>query len=54
MNLGEKYKENHIILAGLRQFVENGIMLASVNFYRDSGQNFKELKILGFDLKQAF
>lgn len=28
------------------QFVENEIMLASVNFYRDSTLNFKELKIL--------
>jgi len=43
MNLQERYQEDFILLASLRQFVEQGTMLASVNFWRDSAQNFKEL-----------
>jgi hypothetical protein len=42
MNIEEKYQENYILLAGLREYIENGTMLASVNFWRDSAQNFKE------------
>jgi hypothetical protein len=36
MNLESKYQNDYILLAGLRQYVENGTMLASVNFWRDS------------------
>ena len=43
MNLQERYQEDYILLASLRQYVEQGTMLASVNFWRDSAQNFKEL-----------
>jgi hypothetical protein len=46
MNNLEKYGENTILLGSLRQYVENGTMLASVNFYRDIVQNFAELKSL--------
>jgi hypothetical protein len=42
MDLEKKYQENYILLAGLREYIENGTMLASVNFWRDSAQNFKE------------
>src|SRR4051794_10732995 len=44
MNLELEYQNDYILLAGLREYVENGIMLASVNFWRDSAQNFKELE----------
>jgi hypothetical protein len=43
MNLQERYQEDYILLASLRHYVEQGTMLASVNFWRDSAQNFKEL-----------
>ena len=43
MNLQERYQEDYILLASLRQYVEQGTILASVNFWRDSAQNFKEL-----------
>ena len=42
MNIEKKYQDDYILLAGLRKFVEDGIILASVNFWRDSIQNFKE------------
>ena len=43
MNLEQKYKEDYILLAGLREYVEKGTILASVNYYRDAAQNLKEL-----------
>jgi hypothetical protein len=46
MDLKQKYKEDYFLLAGLRDFVESGIMLASVNFWRDSFQGYKELEVL--------
>jgi hypothetical protein len=46
MNLKNKYKKDYILLAGLREYVENGTILASVNFWRDSLQNFKELRTI--------
>ena len=46
MNLKEKYQDNYILLAGLRAYIESGTMLASVNFWRDSAQKFKELAII--------
>ena len=45
MNIENKYQENYILLAGLRAYVENGTMLSSVNYWRDSYQNFKELEV---------
>jgi hypothetical protein len=42
MNIEEKYQDDYILLAGLREYIENGTMLAAVNFWRDSAQNFKE------------
>ena len=42
MNIKNKYKDNYILLACLRQYVENGVMLALVNFYRDSVKNYPE------------
>lgn len=42
MNLKERYKDDYILLACLRQYVERGTMLASVNFWRDSLQNYRE------------
>jgi hypothetical protein len=42
MNIEKKYQDDYILLAGLRKFVEDGIILSSVNFWRDSIQNFKE------------
>lgn len=44
MNLKNKYKENYILLAAFRQYIEDGTMLASVNFWLDSAQNFKEFQ----------
>ena len=46
MNLQERYGKDYILMAGLKQYIESGIMLASVNFWRDSAQGFKELKII--------
>lgn len=46
MDLIANYNDNYIILAGLRQYVEKGIMLASVNFFRDSLQNYPEFTII--------
>ncbi len=42
MNIEKKYQDDYILLGGLRKFVEDGIILSSVNFWRDSIQNFKE------------
>ena len=42
MNIEKKYQDDYILLGGLRKFVEDGIILASVNFWRDSIQNYKE------------
>ena len=42
MNIEKRYQDDYILLAGLRRFVEDGIILSSVNFWRDSIQNFKE------------
>jgi hypothetical protein len=44
MDLKLKFGENYILLAGLRQFIEHGVMLSSVNFWRDSFQDFQELR----------
>ena len=46
MNIETKYQDDYILLGGLRKFVEDGTMLASVNFYRDSIQNYKEFKVI--------
>ena len=46
MNIKEKYQDNYILLAGLREYIENGTMLASVNFWRDTAQNFKEFEAI--------
>lgn len=46
MNLEQKYKEEYLLLAGLRQFVENGTMLSSVHFWRDSMSGYREFDIL--------
>ena len=42
MDLKLKFGENYILLAGLRQYIEHGVMHSSVNFWRDSFQNFQE------------
>ncbi len=42
MDLKLRFGENYILLAGLRQYIEEGIMLSSVNFWRDSFQDFSE------------
>jgi hypothetical protein len=42
MNIEKKYQDDYILLGGLRKFIEDGIILTSVNFWRDSIQNFKE------------
>lgn len=44
MDLKQKFGENYILLAGLRQYIEHGVMLSSVNFWRDSFQDFQELR----------
>ena len=46
MDLKIKYKENYESLGSLRHFVESGIMLASVNFWRDSFQGYQEFEII--------
>jgi hypothetical protein len=46
MNIKNNYKDNYILLAGLRQYVENGVVLASVNFYRDSVNNYPEFDVI--------
>lgn len=46
MDLKLKYKENYESLGSLRHFVESGIMLASVNFWRDSFQGYQEFEII--------
>jgi len=42
MNIEKRYQDDYILLGGLRKYVEDGIILSSVNFWRDSIQNFKE------------
>ena len=46
MNIEKKYQNDYILLGGLRKFVEDGIILASVNFWRDSIQNYKEYEAI--------
>ena len=46
MNIKKKYQDDYILLAGLRKYVENGTMLASINFWRDSFQNYKEFDVV--------
>jgi hypothetical protein len=46
MNLKLKYGENYILFAGFRQYIEDEIVQSSVNFYRDSIQNFKEFRVI--------
>lgn len=46
MNIKKKYQDDYIILAGLREYVENGTLLASFNFWLDSIQNFKEFEVI--------
>ncbi len=46
MNIEKKYQDDYILLGGLRKFVEDGIVLASVNFWRDSIQNYKEYEAI--------
>lgn len=46
MNIEKKYQDDYILLGGLRKFVEDGIILASVNFWRDSIQNYKEYEAI--------
>ena len=48
MNLKERYQENYILLSGLRQYIEQGTMLASVNFWRDSAQKYKEFDVVDY------
>jgi hypothetical protein len=42
MNLSIAYKEEYSQLSALRNFIESGTMLASVNYWRDSLQGYKE------------
>jgi hypothetical protein len=42
MNIEKRYQDDYILLGGLKKFVEDGVILASVNFWRDSIQNYKE------------
>jgi hypothetical protein len=46
MNIEKKYQDDYILLGGLRKFVEDGIILASVNLWRDSIQNYKEYEAI--------
>jgi hypothetical protein len=46
MDLKLKFGENYILLAGLIQYIEDGVMLSSVNFWRDSFQNFSEFEAI--------
>ena len=46
MDIKNKYQDDYILLAGLREYIENGTMLASVNFWRDSAQHFKEFEVI--------
>lgn len=46
MNLLTKYQDDYILLAGLREYVENGTMLASVNYWIESLQNYCEFDTL--------
>ena len=51
MNIEKKYQDDYILLAGLREYVENGTMLASVNFWRDSIQDFKEFDVIKLSVR---
>ena len=44
MDFKLKFGENYILLAALRQYIEHGVMLSSVYFWRDSFQDFQELR----------
>lgn len=46
MNIKITYADNYLLLAGLRQYVENGVMLASVNFWRDAVNNYPEFDVI--------
>jgi hypothetical protein len=46
MDLVTRYNEKYNQLAALRKFVEHGIILSSVNFWRDSIQGLKELDLI--------
>lgn len=46
MNIEKKYQDDYILLGGLRKFVEDGTLLASLNFWRDSIQNYKEFEAI--------
>lgn len=46
MDLKSKYGEDYILLGGLREYIEEGIILASMNWWRDSLQNFSELEVV--------
>lgn len=44
MNLKERYSEDYILLARLRLYIEKEMTLASVNFWRDSLQFYREFE----------
>jgi hypothetical protein len=46
MDIKSRYKEDYILLAQLRNFIESGTMLASVNFWRDSFQGYQEFEVI--------
>ncbi len=46
MNIKKRYQKDYILLGGLRKFVEDGTLLASLNFWRDSIQNYKEFEAI--------
>ena len=46
MDIISRYKEDYILLAQLRNFIESGTMLASVNFWRDSFQGYQEFEVI--------
>lgn len=46
MDLKKKYQKDYILLAGLRKFIEDGTLVASLNYWRDSFQNFKEFEAI--------
>jgi len=46
MNLKERYSEDYILLARLRLFIEKEMTKATVNFWRDSLQFYREFEII--------
>ena len=46
MDIKKRYQKDYILLGGLRKFVEDGTLLASLNFWRDSVQNYKEFEAI--------